>query len=71
MRSVGRALRSLQRQRNFADEPLIAPIKTQLTAELAANYFFHNARAEPARLCLFSGVAAPDLGCVVQDHIQQ
>jgi hypothetical protein len=50
---------------------LIAPIKTHLTAELAANYFFHNARAEPARLCLFSGVAAPDLGCVVQDHIQQ
>jgi hypothetical protein len=23
------------------------------------------------RLCLISGVAAPDLGCVVQDHIQQ
>jgi hypothetical protein len=46
--SVDWALRSLQGQRNFTDEPLIAPIKTHLTAELVANYFSQNARAEPA-----------------------
>jgi hypothetical protein len=38
-RSVGRALRSLQGQHNFADEPLIAPIKTHLTAKLATIIF--------------------------------
>jgi hypothetical protein len=35
-------------QSNFAGEPLGVPIKTHLTAELAANHFFQNARAEPA-----------------------
>ena len=34
---MGRALRSPQGQRNFADEPHAHP-----TAELAANYFFQN-----------------------------
>jgi hypothetical protein len=37
-----------KQQSNFADETLIAPIKTHLTAELAANHFFQNARAKPA-----------------------
>jgi hypothetical protein len=46
-RSIGRALRCLQRQRNFTDEPLVAPIKMRLTPELA-NYIFDNARAESA-----------------------
>ena len=34
-------------QSDFAGEPLVAPIKTHVTPELA-NYVFHNARAEPA-----------------------
>jgi hypothetical protein len=38
----------MQGQRNFAGEPLVAPIKTHLPPELAFNYVFHNARAEPA-----------------------
>ena len=37
-----------KRQGNLAREPLIAPIKTHLTSELASNYFFHDARTEPA-----------------------
>jgi hypothetical protein len=37
-----------KQQSNFADETLITPIKTHLTAELAANHFFQNARAKPA-----------------------
>ena len=37
-----------KQQRNFAGEPLSAPIKTHLTAELASDYIFHDARAEPA-----------------------
>ena len=37
-----------KRQDDFAREPSVAPIKTHLTPELARNYVFHNARAEPA-----------------------
>src|SRR5258708_2536528 len=36
-----------KRQDDFAREPLVAPIKTHLTPELA-NHIFHNACAEPA-----------------------
>src|SRR3984893_6716281 len=35
-------------QGDFAGEPLVAPIKTHLTPELACDYVFHNARAEAA-----------------------
>jgi hypothetical protein len=46
--SIGRAPCGLsKRQRNFANEPLVAPIKTHLTPELSSNYFFYDARAEP------------------------
>jgi hypothetical protein len=46
--SIGRAPCGLsKRQRNFAGEPLVAPIKTHLTPELSSNYFFYDARAEP------------------------
>ena len=38
---------SCKRQVDFAREPLVAPIKTHLTPELA-NYVFHDARAETA-----------------------
>jgi hypothetical protein len=37
-----------KRQGDFTPEPLVAPVKTHLTLELACNYVFHNARAEPA-----------------------
>ena len=37
-----------KRQGDLAREPLVAPIKMHLTPELACNYVFHNARAEPA-----------------------
>ena len=36
-----------ERQDDFAREPLVAPIKSHLTPELA-NYVFHDARAETA-----------------------
>jgi hypothetical protein len=45
-RTGGRPMQ--KRQGNLAREPLIAPIKTHLTPELASNYFFHDARTEPA-----------------------
>jgi hypothetical protein len=35
-------------QTNFAGQPLVAPIKTNLAPELAPNHFFHDARAEPS-----------------------
>jgi hypothetical protein len=37
-----------RRQSDFAGEPLVAPIKMHLAPELACDYVFHNARAEPA-----------------------
>ena len=37
-----------KRQGDFAREPLVAPIKTHLSLELACDYVFHNAPAEPA-----------------------
>jgi len=43
-----RRLRKLQD--NFTREPFLAPIKPYLTPELACNYVFHNARAEPTIL---------------------
>jgi hypothetical protein len=36
------------RQCDLASEPLLAPVKTHLTSELASKYIFHNARAEAA-----------------------
>jgi hypothetical protein len=37
-----------KRQDDFARKPFVAPIKAHLTPELACNYVFHDARAEPA-----------------------
>jgi hypothetical protein len=42
------AARLCKRQVDFAREPLVAPIKTHLSPELACNYVFHNAPAESA-----------------------
>ena len=35
-------------QGDLTRQPLVAPIKTHLTPELAFNHIFHSARAEPA-----------------------
>ena len=40
--------RPCKRQGDFTPEPMVTPVKTHLTLELACNYVFHNARAEPA-----------------------
>jgi hypothetical protein len=40
--------RLCNQQGDFARQPVVAPIKTHLTPELACNCVFHNARAEAA-----------------------